>query len=66
VDAPYRLVMNLAGFMALGVCIFAFAAAYWLLLRPSWAKLLATGLLGLAGWAWWWSDSSPATRAVSM
>lgn len=49
VDAPYRLVMNLAGFMALGVCILAFAAANWLLLAPSRAKLLATGLLVLAG-----------------
>ena len=49
VDAPYRLVMNLAGFMALGACILAFAAAYWLLLAPSWAKPLATGLLVLAG-----------------
>jgi hypothetical membrane protein len=49
VDAPYRLVMNLAGFMGLGVCILAFAAAYWLLLPPSAAKLLSAGLLGLAG-----------------
>ena len=49
VDAPYRLVMNLAGFTALGVCILAFAAAHWRLLAPSWAKLLATGLLVLAG-----------------
>jgi hypothetical membrane protein len=49
VDAPDRLVMNLAGFMGLGVSILAFAAAYWLLLAPSWAKLLATGLLVLAG-----------------
>jgi hypothetical membrane protein len=47
--SPYGLVMNLAGFMGLGVCILAFAAAYWLLLAPSWAKVLATGLLGLAG-----------------
>lgn len=49
IDAPYRLVMNLAGFMGLGVCILAFAAAYWLVLSPSWAKTLATGLLVLAG-----------------
>jgi hypothetical membrane protein len=49
VDSPYRLVMNLAGFTGLGVSILAFAAAYWLLLAPSWAKLPATGLLGLAG-----------------
>jgi hypothetical membrane protein len=49
VDSPYRLVMNLAGFMGLGVCILAFAAAYRLLLGPSVARSLATGLLGLAG-----------------
>ena len=48
-DAPDRLVMNLAGFMGLGVSILAVAAAYWLLLAPSRAKLLGTGLLGLAG-----------------
>ena len=48
-DSPYRLVMNLAGFMGLGVCILAFAAAYWLLLASSWAKVLATGLLAIAG-----------------
>ena len=41
--------MNLAGFMGLGVCILAFAAAYWLLLASSWAKVLATGLLAIAG-----------------
>jgi hypothetical membrane protein len=49
VDSPHRLVMNLAGFMGLGVSLLAFAAAYWLLLRPSWAKTLATGLLAAAG-----------------
>ena len=49
VDAPYRLVMNLAGFMGLGISILAFAAAYWFLLPPSRAKTLATGLLVLAG-----------------
>ena len=49
VNAPHGTVMNLAGFMALGACILAFAAAYWLLLASSWAKLLATGLLVLAG-----------------
>jgi hypothetical membrane protein len=49
VDAPYRLVMNLAGFMGLGVSILAFTAAYHLLLAPSRARTLATGLLALAG-----------------
>jgi hypothetical membrane protein len=49
VDSPYRLVMNLVGFMGLGVSILAFAAAYHLLLASSSAKLLATGLLVLAG-----------------
>jgi len=48
-DSPYRQVMNLAGFMGLGVSILAFAAAYYLLLASSWAKVLATGLLAIAG-----------------
>jgi hypothetical protein len=48
-DSPYRLVMNLAGFMGLGVSILTFAAAYYLLLAPSAAKVLATGLLAIAG-----------------
>jgi Protein of unknown function (DUF998) len=46
VDSPYRQVRNLAGFMGLGVSILAFAAAYYLLLASSWAKVLATG-------CWW-------------
>jgi hypothetical membrane protein len=49
VDSPYRLVMNVAGFMGVGVSILAFAAAYHRLLRPSLAKTLATGLLVVAG-----------------
>jgi len=49
VDSPYGAVMNIGGFMALGVCILAFAAAYALLLRGGWAKLLAVLLLVIAG-----------------
>ena len=49
VDAPYRLVMNVAEFMGLGVSILAFAATYHRLLGPSLAKLLATALLVVAG-----------------
>jgi hypothetical membrane protein len=49
VDAPYRLVMNLAGFMGVGVSILAFAAAYHRLLSPSSARTLAAGLLVVAG-----------------
>jgi hypothetical membrane protein len=49
VNSPYRLVMNVAGFMGVGVSILAFAAAYWLLLRRSLAMTLATGLLVVAG-----------------
>jgi hypothetical membrane protein len=49
VDSPYRLAMNLAGFMGIGVSILAFAAAYHRLLGPSLAKTLAAGLLVVAG-----------------
>jgi hypothetical membrane protein len=49
VDSPYRLLMNVAGFIGVGVSILAFAAAYCLLLRRSLAKTLATGLLVAAG-----------------
>ena len=49
VDAPNGLLMNVAGFMALGVVIMAFAAAYHLVLRPGPWKLLATVLMALAG-----------------
>jgi hypothetical membrane protein len=49
VDAPYRLLMNVAGFMGVGVSILAFAAAYHLLLGQSLAKTLATSLLVIAG-----------------
>jgi hypothetical membrane protein len=34
VDAPYRLVMNLAGFMGIGVSILAFATACSARARP--------------------------------
>ena len=44
VDAPYQTLMNVVGFMGLGVCILAFAGAYLIVLRDGWAKILATGL----------------------
>lgn len=48
-DAPYRRLMNLAGFMGLGVALLAFAAGYHLLLRRGRLAPLATGLLIVAG-----------------
>ena len=49
VDSPYKSLMNVAGFMGLGVCILAFAGAYLIVLRDGRAKMLATGLLVIAG-----------------
>lgn len=49
VDSPYQTVMNVAGFMVLGICILAFAGAYTLLLRGGWVKLLVVALLAVAG-----------------
>jgi len=49
VDSPYRVLMNVAGFMGLGVSILAFSGAYYIVLRNGWAKVLATGLLVIAG-----------------
>ncbi len=49
VDSPYRMLMNVAGFMVLGLCILAFAAAYSLLLRGAWVKWAAVALLVVAG-----------------
>lgn len=49
VDSPYQTLMNVVGFMGLGVCILAFAGAYAIVLRGGWAKMLATGLLVIAG-----------------
>lgn len=49
VDAPHGLLMNVAGFMALGVVILAFAAAYHLVLRPSPWRWVAAGLMVVAG-----------------
>lgn len=49
VDSPFQTVANVAGFMVLGLCILAFAAAYTLLLQGGWAKLLAVALLAVAG-----------------
>ena len=49
VGAPHGLLMNVAGFMALGVVILAFAAAYHLVLRPSAWRWVASGLMVVAG-----------------
>jgi hypothetical protein len=49
VDAPHGLLMNVGGFMALGLVILAFAAAFLLVLRPSPWKLVATVLMAVAG-----------------
>lgn len=49
VAAPHGLVMNVAGFMGLGVAILAFAAAYHLLVLDGAWKVTATGLLAVAG-----------------
>lgn len=48
VESPYGPLMNVAGFMALGVSILAFAAAYQLLLPRGRWKAAATGLLVVA------------------
>lgn len=49
VDSPYRHVMNVGGFMALGVWTLAFAGAYATILRRSWIKVVAIVLLVGAG-----------------
>lgn len=49
VDSPYGDLMNIAGFMGLGVTILGFAAGYLLLLRGGIAKTLAVALLTVAG-----------------
>jgi len=49
VDSPHGDLMNVAGFMGLGVTILAFATAYILLVRESVAKKLAAALLVVGG-----------------
>lgn len=49
VDSPSRVIMNVVGFMGLGLAILAFAGAYHLVLRGGIAKVLATLLLVIAG-----------------
>jgi hypothetical membrane protein len=49
VDAPNSALMNVAGFIALGAIILLFSIAYAVELRNSAWKLLAVGLLALAG-----------------
>ncbi len=49
VGAPHGLLMNVGGFMALGVIILAFAGHYCLGLRPTPWSLSATALMVVAG-----------------
>lgn len=49
VASPFRWVMNIVGFMGLGVATLAFASAYALLLRGDRLKRVAVGLIGAAG-----------------
>lgn len=49
VNSPYQTIMNVGGFMGLGVCILSFAAAFGLVLRDGWAKVLVLVLIGIAG-----------------
>ena len=49
VDSPYKMLMNVAGFMGLGVSMLAFAGGYLLVLRRGWAKATATCLIAVAG-----------------
>jgi hypothetical membrane protein len=49
VDAPHRLVMNVAGFMGLGVSILAFGVVYALTFRAGWPAGAAVAFLVVAG-----------------
>jgi hypothetical membrane protein len=49
VEAPHGLLMNVGGFMLLGVVTLAFAGAYALVLRSSAWKLAAIAALAVAG-----------------
>jgi hypothetical membrane protein len=49
VDASHRHIMNIGGFMGLGVTILLFAAGFFMVLRDGWLPRLATGLLVAAG-----------------
>ena len=49
VDSPYGSLMNVAGFMGIGVSILCFASAYHVTLRPSAARVVATALLAISG-----------------
>jgi hypothetical protein len=49
VNSPYRTAMNVGGFMGLGVCILVFGAAFALVLRGTWAKVVVLVLLLIAG-----------------
>ena len=49
VNSPHRWVMNVGGFMGLGLCILAFAGAYGFVLHGRWPKVIALFLLVVAG-----------------
>jgi hypothetical membrane protein len=49
VNAPHSVLMNVAGFMGLGVSILAFAVAYGLSFRAGWPIALVMALLAVAG-----------------
>ncbi len=49
VDAAHPAVMNVGGFMALGVALLGFATAYALVLRGGWERWAAAGLAAVAG-----------------
>ena len=55
VDAPYRWVMNVAGFMGLGLSLLAFAIAYRMVLPGGWVHWLAQDADG----AWWGFEVEP-------
>ena len=48
-DAPYRWIMNVAGFMGLGLSVLAFAVAYRMVLPGGWVHGITVGLLTVAG-----------------
>ncbi len=49
VDSPYQHVMNIAGFMGMGVTLLAYAGGFQLLVRDGLARTLTTILLAAGG-----------------
>jgi len=49
ITSPAGIVMNVAGFMLLGIAILAFASVYALVLRGGWLKWVVVGLVVFAG-----------------